>query len=243
MKNFRDKFLIFIAFLIIGITLSLKFNYNSSSNIFNMNTQQYKDAAEERTALYETVGDLKEENYNLKEKLESYNNSHQYSNTNIVEDMKSQLVVYNTLAGGTIVEGPGIIVKIEDGDYDLTTDSQEEVNRRTLHDIDATMVINQLRYIGAEAISINSYRILNNTGIICNWAFIGFDDENMETAPFYFYAIGDPDQLETAITAEGSYINELMIRKLKIEIIKTDNITINQSSKNIMTQYMERADR
>ena len=65
----------------------------------------------------------------------------------------------------------------------------------------------------------------------------------METAPFYFYAIGDPDQLETAITAEGSYINELMIRKLKIEIIKTDNITINQSSKNIMTQYMERADR
>ena len=82
MKNFRDKFLIFIAFLIIGITLSLKFTYNSSSNIFNMNTQQYKDAAEERTALYETVGDLKEENYNLKEKLESYNNSHQYSNTN-----------------------------------------------------------------------------------------------------------------------------------------------------------------
>ena len=161
----------------------------------------------------------------------------------IVINIAIQTVVYNTLAGGTIVEGPGIIVKIEDGDYDLTTDSQEEVNRRTLHDIDATMVINQLRYIGAEAISINSYRILNNTGIICNWAFIGFDDENMETAPFYFYAIGDPDQLETAITAEGSYINELMIRKLKIEIIKTDNITINQSSKNIMTQYMERADR
>ena len=242
MKSFREKFLIFIAFLIIGITLSIKFTYSSSSNIFKMNTQQYRDAAEERNDLYESISDLKEENYNLTEKVESYNRSKQYSNTKIVEDMKSQLDIYNTLAGGTVVEGPGIIVKIEDGDYDLKVDSQEEVNRRTLHDIDATMVINELRYIGAEAIAINSYRILNNTGILCNWAFIGFDDENMETAPFYFYAIGDPEQLEAAITAEGSYINELIIRKLKIEINRVDNITINQSSKNIMAQYMERAD-
>lgn len=105
------------------------------------------------------------------------------------------------------------------------------------------MVINELRYIGAEAIALNSYRILSNTGVTCNWAFIGFEDESMEMAPFYFYAIGDPEQLETAIKAEGSYINELMIRKLKIEVNTMENIIISPTNKIYDSVYMKRNDK
>ena len=150
---------------------------------------------------------------------------------------------YYTIGGFTEVEGPGIVVKIEDGDYDINSDSQEEVNRRTLHDIDVAMIINELRYIGAEAIALNSYRILNNTGVTCNWAFIGFEDESMEMAPFYFYAIGNPEQLETAIKAEGSYINELIIRKLKIEVNVMESITVLPTKKSYDSLYMHRNDK
>ena len=242
MKNYKYKFFIFIASLIIGFLGSINFNINSMSSLFKMNAQEYKNASEERNMLYESISDLKEENYNLKDQYNSYINDENDS-TDIVESMSSQLNDYYTIGGLTEVEGPGIVVKIEDGDYDIHTDSQEEVNRRTLHDIDVAMVINELRYIGAEAIALNSYRILSNTGVTCNWAFIGFEDESMEMAPFYFYAIGDPEQLETAIKAEGSYINELMIRKLKIEVNTMENIIISPTNKIYDSVYMKRNDK
>ena len=62
-------------------------------------------------------------------------------------------------------------------------------------------------------------------------------------APFYFYAIGDPEQLETAIKAEGSYINELMIRKLKIEVNTMENIIISPTNKIYDSVYMKRNDK
>ena len=207
-----------------------------------MNSQEYKDATEERNSLYESISDLKEDNYNLINQYLEYKHSENQGG-NIVDNMTNQLKDYYTIAGLTEVEGPGIVVKIEDGDYDINKDSQEEVNRRTLHDIDVAMVINELRYFGAEAIAINNYRITNNTGVTCNWAFVGFEDESMEMAPFYFYAIGDPEQLLAAIEAEGSYINELIIRKLKVEIQNEENIIILPTEKNYDAIYLEREDK
>ena len=134
MKNYKYKFFIFIASLIIGFLASNNFNINSMSNLFKMNAQEYKNAS-------------------------------------------------------------------------------------------------------------NSYRILNNTGVTCNWAFIGFEDESMEMAPFYFYAIGNPEQLETAIKAEGSYINELIIRKLKVEINVMESITVLPTKKSYDSLYMHRNDK
>ena len=63
MKNYKYKFFIFIASLIIGFLASNNFNINSMSNLFKMNAQEYKNASEERNMLYESISDLKEENY------------------------------------------------------------------------------------------------------------------------------------------------------------------------------------
>ena len=48
MKNYKYKFFIFIASLIIGFLASNNFNINSMSNLFKMNAQEYKNASEER---------------------------------------------------------------------------------------------------------------------------------------------------------------------------------------------------
>ena len=118
------------------------------------------------------------------------------------------------------------------------------MDRRTLHSADAAMVLNDLRTAGAEGIAINNYRILNTTGLVCAWAFIRFEENgnDMEGAPFKFYAIGDPDQLEAALLAEGSHINELLIRKLKITIDKYDEMELPSASISISPKFMKRAD-
>ena len=138
----------------------------------------------------------------------------------------------------------GVVLTISDGSYDIYSDSQEEVNRKTLHSADAALILNELRTAGAEGIAINNYRILNTTGLVCAWAFIRFEENgnDMEGSPFKFYAIGDPEQLEASLLTEGSYINKLIIRKLNITIEKFDEITLPEAKKSIEPQFMERAD-
>ena len=58
MKNYKYKFFIFIASLIIGFLGSINFNINSMSSLFKMNAQEYKNASEERNMLYESISDL-----------------------------------------------------------------------------------------------------------------------------------------------------------------------------------------
>ena len=74
MKNYKYTFFIFIASLIIGFLGSINWTIDSMSSLFKMNAQEYKNASEERNMLYESISDLKEENYNLKEQYNSYIN-------------------------------------------------------------------------------------------------------------------------------------------------------------------------
>ena len=106
------------------------------------------------------------------------------------------------------------------------------------------MVLNGLRGAGAEAIAINGYRVLNDTGVRCEWAFIGFNDNNqtIEGQPFYFYALGEPEELEAALFSDGSFLNRLIIRGLEIEVEKSDNLYFPPTNRILDFQYMQRAD-
>lgn len=241
MKKQRYKFFIFIASSIMGFLISINFNLNNATKIFRMSTKEYSDAAEERNKLYNEISDLKESNYYLKKKIDNYYNNDNNSEK-VIEDMKLQLKEYSELLGTTNIKGPGIVVKITDGIYSLTENTQYEINRKTLHDSDVARIFNEFRSLGAEAIALNNYRVLGTTGVTCAWAFVGFDDEKVEASPFYFYAIGDPEQLETGILAEGSHINTLIIRELNVEIERIDEIILTKTSKTLSPQYMERGD-
>lgn len=241
MKKHISKVFIFISFCIIGVLVSINFNNNNSTKLFRMSTKEYRDAAEERNVLYNEISDLKENNYFLKKKIEKYYNNDNYSEK-IIDDMKLQVKEYSEIAGSSSIKGSGIVVRITDGDFSLTEDSQYVINRRTLHDSDVAAILNEFRSLGAEAIALNNYRMLGNTGVKCAWAFVVFDDESIEASPFYFYAIGDPESLEAGILAEGSHLNTLIIRELNVEIEKVEQVILPGAIKSLTPQYMERGD-
>lgn len=267
MKNYKVKFFIFIASLTIGFLTIINVGIGRTSGIFNLNSIQYKDATEEKNKLYDEIASLKEDNYNIYEKISSYDideNGHD----KIIEHMKSQLNDYSTVAGVTDVRGPGIILTINDADFNVYTNSEFEVTRSILHASDVSLVLNELRIAGAEALGLNSYnsisiennnnfdktqkivnlssgayRIINTTGVECAWAFIELDDKAKKIeGPFVFYAIGNPEQLETSLLSEGSHINNLIIRNLDISIEKVDEIILPKSTQFITPNYMQRAD-
>lgn len=243
MKKHIDKILIFIASIITGALISISFSENKTDTFFSMKSIEYKDAIEQRNLLYKEISDLKESNNDIRYKLRNYNQGEE-KHQKVVDDMKSQLSDYSAIAGTTALEGSGIVIKVEDGDYDINESTSYEIERKTLHATDAALLINELRSIGSEAISINGYRILNDTGVICDWAFITFNDNNQsyEGQPFYFSALGEPDELEAALLADGSYLNRLIIRGLKIEVEKRDDLYFSPTNRVLDFQYMQRED-
>ena len=238
MKNNKSFFFVFIATIILGALISMNFNFEGIQS-YSLNAREYQNAIEERAKLYKDIGNLKEDNIEKKDKIENYKNNYT-KNDKILEDMKAQITDYEMYIGLTKIEGSGIVLKIDDGKTNAREENTDEINNKLLHDNDMALVLNELRAAGAEAISVNNHRIVPWSGVTCNWAFILFDDEEMEYAPFNIYVIGDPEKLKAALLEDGSHVRELMFRKLSVNIEKIDKIIMPPTTSNANVEFMKR---
>ena len=238
MKNNKSFFFVFIATIILGALISMNFNFEGIQS-YSLNAREYQNAIEERAKLYKDIGNLKEDNIEKKDKIENYKNNYT-KNDKILEDMKAQITDYEMYIGLTKIEGSGIVLKIDDGKTNAREENTDEINNKLLHDNDMALVLNELRAAGAEAISVNNHRIVPWSGVTCNWAFILFDDEEMEYAPFNIYVIGDPEKLKAALLEDGSHVRELMFRKLSVNIEEIDKIIMPPTTSNTNVEFMKR---
>ena len=71
------------------------------------------------------------------------------------------------LMGLMELEGPGIIMRLDDSTLRSATSDPEEIESLLLHDYDLQRVVNELRVASAEAISLNGQRIVERTAIRC----------------------------------------------------------------------------
>jgi uncharacterized protein YlxW (UPF0749 family) len=239
MKNNKGFFFVFIATVILGALISMNFNFQRGQTYNQLNSTEYLNAVEERAALYREIGDLKDDNTKKMNKISDYEEN-DTKNGKILDDMKAQVSDYDTIMGLNKIEGPGIILTINDGTTNVLEENSDEVKNKLLHDYDMALVLNELRAAGAEAISVNNHRIVPWSGVICNWAFIGFEDGSMEYAPFNIYAIGDPEKLKAALLEDGSHVKQLMLRKLYVNIEKVDKIIMPPTTANSNVKYMSR---
>lgn len=239
MKKTSGGLILFFASIFVGLLIAFNINF---SKIFEsplrFNAKEYQNAIAERNDLYKEITNLKNRNKDIQDTINEYKYDDKKQD-NILDSMKNQFKDYGMITGNTEVQGPGILLKINDGNIDLSKDTEFETKSKIFHDNDMALVINDLRKAGAEAITINNHRVMPNSGVICNWAFLGFEDETTEYAPFYIYAIGDPDTLEASLYEDGSHVRELMIRELSVKVEKKDNILMPAASKFSSSEYMK----
>ena len=135
------------------------------------------------------------------------------------------------LLGLTDVEGEGVIVTLEDTDNATYTSE----NLRNL--------MNELKYAGAEAISINDNRIINLTDIVTlNDSFIVMYNGSVRiSSPCVVKAIGDKATLLSTLNTKNSGFVALMESTgLKIKVEDSSKIVINKYTKgDIETKYIE----
>ncbi|MDU5111826.1 MAG: DUF881 domain-containing protein [Clostridium sp.] len=241
MKNLKGKIFILIASVFTGFLIINTIDMNNTSkDIASLNAVDYKKAVEERNKLYKEIEDIQNQNIEYANKINEYKGTDPEQKKKLIENMKSQLIDYGGLSGISDVKGPGLIIKIQDADIDKVLDTNFQMNMKLFHEDDFARTINEIRYAGAQAISINGHRVLPKTSVSCNWASIGFDDNSTTVGPFYIYAIGNPEEMKAYLLSDNSFIQNLLIRGIKVEIEEKEELIIPATKQFVEAKYMER---
>lgn len=221
----KDKITIYITICLICMILVciiiMRFKSIEKSNL---KTEETLVESELRTE----ISNYKEKyNESIKE-LEAINNKIQeYKDKIDKNESDSDLVLKelketNNLIGKTNVIGDGVIITLTDNEFENIIES------------DISELINELKYAGAQAISINDIRldILADVSSTKEQAII-FNGKKINS-PYVIKAIGNQDFIYSTLTAKNGFIDYYTKKyNLSISIEKKQDIEIVKS----FTQY------
>ncbi len=149
---------------------------------------------------------------------------------------QERLKELNTYLGLTDVTGSGIIITLQDNTSTKLVSSKDLV-----HDGDLRAVINEIKNVGADAISINDQRIVQSSTINCAGAIVQINDESIGS-PFVIKVIGDQTNLYYNLTRPGSYIDRLKEDGIVVDVKRSDDITIEKYNGVLTNKYIKNAE-
>lgn len=155
-------------------------------------------------------------------------------NNSELEEARNQINDGDKIIGLTDVTGSGVIITVADSEID----SSAVLNSSDLlvHDVDILKIVNELKNSGAEAISINEQRVILTTPIICGGNIININGERIGS-PFEIKAIGSPEALAN-LSRPGGYLSNLEDRKIKVNLKKSNDVTIPKYSGVLNFKYL-----
>ena len=157
----KDKIIFFIISTVLGVLIGFQFNTVDSVREANITP------GKEGEKLISEIDKINEEKENLQEEIKERSKVLKKYEKNIMDKKTKGLIdeveKYKMLCGYEEVEGPGIIIDINDlhDDSLYYSDDQVLIEKKEL----LTFIVNILRMAGSEAISINDLRITAYTEI------------------------------------------------------------------------------
>lgn len=187
-------------------------------------------AIEESGVGKESEEDLKKDKELLKKEIEENNKLIQEYDTQINNYNSESESIQGTInllqndirkakidLGYTDVKGSGIIITIIDEGYSETYAS------------DLLYLVNELKFAGAEAISVNGIRVVNTNYLVdidtgdSNHVFV---DGNKISSPYEIKAIGDVKYLESVINIKGGLKDSFEVNGLNFSYTTADEVYI-----------------
>lgn len=152
-------------------------------------------------------------------------------NKETTELLDEEINQAKSLLGLTDVKGSGVIVTLTDTEDALYTYIAD----------DLIMLLNELKYAGAEAISINDKRIINLADIVTlnDGLIILYGDVRL-TSPYVVKAIGDPTYLMSTLSIKNSgYIDQMKANGMAIDVKQDNNIEIGAYTGDLDVKYLK----
>lgn len=228
--------MIFLLCVFIGATLVVQAEITDGQMVYVSKKTQadYQTMIDSEKKALENIKAQIEETEAL---LESYREDLSNAETTIVVDnIKDEFDKYRIMAGVVPLKGPGATIVVDDGNRELY--EGEDVNNLLVHDIDILMIINELKYCGAEAISVNGQRIVDATSVNCSGWTIRINGRTY-ARPFVIKAIGDGKKMTSYLLSPQGYGTSLRDWGVIFTIELSDEIEVGAYYEDRRFKYAE----
>lgn len=228
----KEKEKIFMAVIVFFITVILvalmfvQFKTIDKTDVVEIETMQESELRAEitnwKTKYTEMVDQIDENNKKIIEYQEKIDN-----NQAAGELIASELEQKNMLSGKLPVKGEGVVVTLQDTSEGL------------IEAADLVELINELRYAGAEAISINDQRIIFNTYIVAvGTRYISVSGTRV-AAPYVVKAIGNQAYLSSNLNLKNSgLVDRFNSNGKKVSVSLNSNIEMPAYSGQINLEHI-----
>lgn len=227
MKLNETRVFVFVAAMIVGILVAMNISFGPTEPTKVLNARQYQEAINERSKLFKEIGVLEKKYIDNSKRLQEFN-SYITPNSKVVETMKGELDLNKRVLGVEEVQGKGVTITLKDAttSFEGTIEDDEFFQwARIVHNTDVMEVVNSLKIAGAESISVNEQRIMNNSEFYCWGPFLKINGVNI-SAPFYISAIGNSDSIKQHLLSEDGYLTFLRYRGIVVIFNAEENIKL-----------------
>lgn len=146
------------------------------------------------------------------------------NNDETAKVLDKELNELEKLVGITDVRGDGIVITLEDND-------EGQVTATVLLNL-----VNELKYAGGEAISINGIRIVNMTDIVDVNYIVQIEGQKI-SSPYTVNCIGDQNFLLNTLNSKNGYVQTYTDSGITVKIEDQDDIKINKYNGSLDIKY------
>lgn len=216
MKKFGKALVFGILCLILTFAITVQLRVSSLSESESSQTKITDKLKDEIFRLNDENVKLAEKFQNTTSELDDARNQ-AAQNDSSSKDTSELIKKYTIVSGKTDVTGQGIIIKYKPSDNEAKADMVKD-----LRDI-----VNEIKNAGAEAIEINSQRIVGTTAIEMVKNKIEINDTEV-SGNFIIKAIGDSNLMYSGLIRPGGTIENIRESGVSIEINSENTIKINK---------------
>ena len=233
MRKINSQISVGVVCIILGFMLTYQFKVlMKQEKTLNLRSANSTDITLEIEQYKKQKTDLEAKVEELQSKVKSYEEA-AAGTSDASKALLKELADSRLLTGLTDVQGPGVIIY-------LTPDTNLFGNAATgdhITDKHLVYLVNELRFAGAEAISINDIRIVDRTGIrgAGNYILINDDSKVSYAQRIVIKAIGDKSLLYGDLGFPEVFSEFKTICDVKYE--KSDNIKIGKYTKTYKFDY------
>lgn len=225
--KFAISFVVFILTILLVSLIFIQFRTVEETNLMGIETMREDELRQEVLEWKNKYSEIDEKLKSNNDKIREYTNIIQ-NNQQSAELLDKELQEYNMLVGKTRVTGNGVVIKLTD-----TVD-------RSYTASNITYLVNELKYAGAEAISINNQRIINMTDIVSiGGKYILVNGERI-VGPYEIKAIGNQEELERILNFPNEgFVPYYRNKGYAIEMSLQSNIKIEAYNQEVALKYIK----
>lgn len=223
----RDKIIVSITvfFMCIILTCIIFMQFKTAwqtnlTDIKNMNEDELKS---EILLWQNRYNEIDQKLKNRNQTIDEYESILQ-NNDETAKVIDKELHELEKLIGITDVEGNGVVITLEDNE-DRSVTAGALLN-----------LVNELKYAGGEAISINGIRIVNMTDIVDVNYIVQIEGQKL-SSPYIIKCIGEQNFLSSTLNSKDGYIQTYTDSGITVKMELQNNIKIDKYNGDLDIKY------